>query len=149
MTAEVKAGQDFNEELLSGYLDGTLVQQEEQRARLYLEGSAEARTLFNQMQEMREAAMSTSFVKAPDIQWSEKARGPVSRATRGLGFILMGVWAAGMLGFILWEIARGEGSLFEKLLVFGSFSAFGLLLISVLLDRIKSAKTDPYKGVEK
>ena len=67
MTAEVKAGQDFNQELLSGYLDGSLVQQDEQRVRLYLEGSAEARTLLSQMQEMREAAMSTGFVKTPDI----------------------------------------------------------------------------------
>ena len=149
MTSKVKVREDFNEELLSGYLDGTLVQQDEQRVRLYLEGSAEARTLLNQLQEMREAAMSTSFVRAPDIQWSETARSPVSRISRGLGFILMSVWAAGMLGFLLWEIARGPESLFEKLLVFGSFTAVGLLLLSVLLDRIKAAKTDPYKGVEK
>lgn len=149
MTAKVKVRQDFNEELLSGYLDGTLVQQDEQRVRLYLEDSAEARTLLNQMKEMREAAMSTSFVKAPDIQWSEKARSPVSRVSRGLGFILMSVWGAGLLGFLLWEIARSPESLLEKLLVFGSLSAVGLLLLSVLLDRIKVAKTDPYKGVKK
>ena len=149
MMVEVKLSQAFNEELLSGYLDGTLVQQDEQRVRLHLEDSAEARTLLDQMKEMRDAAMSTSFVKAPDIQWSERAHSPVSRVSRGLGFILLSVWAAAMLGFILWEIARGSESLVEKLLVFGSFSAVGLLLLSVLLDRIKAAKTDPYKGVEK
>jgi len=37
----------------------------------------------------------------------------------------------------------------EKLLIFGGLTAFGLLFLSVLIDRIKAARTDRYWGVEK
>ena len=36
-----------------------------------------------------------------------------------------------------------------RVLVFGGLSAFALLFLSVLLDRINAARTDPYREVEK
>ncbi len=139
----------FDEELLSGYLDGVLVQQDEQRVRVRLESSSEARELLAQLREIREAAMSTSFTKQPDVQWSEKPRGGVSRWTRGLGFLLFLAWAVGIVGYGLWSVATGPESLFGKLAVFGLVSGIVLLLLSVLLDRLKVAKSDPYRGVVK
>jgi hypothetical protein len=39
--------------------------------------------------------------------------------------------------------------LLEKTLIFGGLAAFGLIFLSVLLDRIKTARTDRYREVEK
>ena len=46
----------FPEELLSGYLDGALTQQEEQRVRLHLERSPEARAMLEDLAALRSAA---------------------------------------------------------------------------------------------
>ena len=148
MTDE-KTTKELSEELLSGYIDGALVQQDEQRVRIHLENSAEARELVAQMRQMREAAMKTEFSEATDLQWSEKAKSPVSSLSRGLGFLLFILWGIGLLGLGLWEVARGSESLLGKLLVFGLVSGLALLLLSVFLDRRRDAKHDPYKGVEK
>ena len=59
------------------------------------------------------------------------------------------VWLLVVAGFGLWHLWQSPEGLFEKLLVFGGLTAFGLLFLSVLIDRISSARTDRYRGVEK
>lgn len=138
----------FPEELLSGYLDGVLTQQQEQHVRVALEESQEARDLLRQLQQMREASMSTTF-REEDRQWSEAARTATSRWSRRLGFVLLVLWGAGMSGYALWEMARGTESWLEKSVVFGGLAGVVLLFFSVLLDRLRDRRTDRYEGVEK
>ncbi len=140
---------EFNEELLSGYLDGALVQQDEQRVRVHLEGSAEARELLRQLVEIREAAIETKFPENRDYQWSEAPRGAASSISRRLGFLLFGAWTVALIGYSLWQMARSDEPLFAKLLVAGVVSGAALLLLSAVIDRLKVAKDDPYRGVEK
>ena len=139
----------FEEELLSGYLDGALTQQDTQRVRVHLEGSAEASRLLEELRTMREASMSTSFEVHEDRQWREAGRTAVSRASRGLGLVLLLVWAAGTGGFALWHVAQGSEDWWEKALVFGGVGAVALLFLSALLDRVRDSRTDRYKEVEK
>ncbi len=141
--------EEFNEELLSGYLDGALVQRDEQRVRVHIEGSPEARKLLDQLRQMREAARDTKFVRPPDLQFSERPKSGVSRLARFFGAWVVGVWFAALIGYASWEIAVDEGPWFAKVLFFGIFSGLGLLLLSVLLDRLRDAKDDRYRGVEK
>ncbi len=140
---------EFSEDLLSGYLDGALVQQDRQRVRIHLERSEEARELLGQLKEIREAAMETQFPENRDHQWSEKPRGAISWLSRGLGFVLFIAWTVALIGYSLWEMARSDEPLLAKLLVFGVVSALALLLLSVLIDRLDAAKDDRYRGVEK
>lgn len=139
----------FDQSLISGHLDGELTQAAEQRVRLHLEECSHCRALFDELQTMREAAMSTRFVEPSDDQWDERPHGFSSRLSRTLGWLLTAVWLVVVAGFGLWHLWQSPEGLFEKLLVFGGLTAFGLLFLSVLIDRISSARTDRYRGVEK
>jgi hypothetical protein len=141
--------EEFNEELLSGFLDGALVQQDEQRVRVHIEGSAEARKLLVELRQMREAARDTKFVRPPDLQFSERPKSGVSRVSRFFGAQVVGVWSVALVGYISWEVVVEEGPWIPKALLFGLFSGLVLLLLSVLLDRLRDAKDDRYRGVEK
>ena len=59
------------------------------------------------------------------------------------------IWAVALAGFGLWQFWQGSENLMERFLVFGGLSALVLLFLSVLLDRLRTAQTDPYREVEK
>ena len=139
----------FDETMISGFLDGELTQATDQRVRIHVEECAHCSALLGELRTIREAAMSTQFVRPDDEQWNERPRGRFSFATRGFGWVLGVVWLVTITAYGLWQVWQAPDSLFEKLLVFGGGSAFALLLISVLADRIRSSRTDRYREVKK
>ena len=139
----------FDEALLTGYLDQVLNQEQEQRVRLHLEDCAACRSLVDDLRELREATMTTEFNVPSDDQWRETPRGPISGLAFGLGWLMVIVWLVGVSGFVLGQLWSGPETLTEKLLAFGLISGVLLLLLSVLLDRIRTYKTDRYRRVEK
>lgn len=142
-------GRGFDESLLTGYLDGALTQGDEQRVRVHLEDCDSCRRLVAGMRETREATMSTRFEMPRDDQWDEAPRGAASRLTFGLGWMMLLAWALGVAGFAIGQLWSGPESLLEKLLAFGGLSGFLLLFLSVLIDRLKTMRTDPYRRVQK
>lgn len=145
----VLCARGFPEELLSGYLDGELTQSDEQRVRLHLEDCASCRAVLEDLQTLREVAMTTDFSEPNPTEWGELPRGRASAAFRSLGWILIVIWVVAIAGYAAWELATGPERLAVKLLTFGGVSGLGLLLLSVLIDRIRTARTDRYKGVER
>ncbi|MFV2074132.1 MAG: anti-sigma factor [Thermoanaerobaculales bacterium] len=139
----------FDETLISGYLDAELTQAADQKVRVHLEDCADCRSLLDELKKLREATMSTEFRNPDDTQWNERPRGTVSRLARGTGWILTAFWAVTVAAYALWEFWRAPTHPVERLLVVGGLSALTLLFVSVLLDRIKSARTDPYREIEK
>jgi len=93
--------------------------------------------------------MSTEFQKPDDSQWDERPQTGLSLAARGTGWIIAVVWAVFFATYALWQFWQGSANLVERLLVFGGLSALALLFTSVLLDRLRTARTDPYREVEK
>ncbi len=139
----------FDQSLISGHLDGELTQAAAQKVRLHMEGCTRCRALYDELRIMREAAMSTRFVEPSDDQWDERPRGISSLFSRSLGWLLAIVWLATVAGYALWHVWQSPEALFEKVLVFGGLTAFGLLFLSVLIDRIRTGRTDRYRGVER
>jgi len=139
----------FDEALVSGFLDGELTQAKEQKVGLHMEDCQHCRTLYDELRELREVAMTTRFAEPTDEQWDEKPRGAVSWTTRRLGWIIAIFWFAALGGYGLWQIWQAPQNLVQRMLTFGGLSAFVLLFISVLIDRIRSARTDRYQEVEK
>ena len=139
----------FEESLISGYLDGELTQAAEQRVSIHLEDCAYCRKLLADMAKILEAAMSTEFARPDDDQWDERPRSTASFLARGVGWILAVVWLAGVVGYGLWQFWQSSANIVERVLVFGGLSALALLFCSVALDRIASARTDPYREVER
>ena len=139
----------FDEALLSGYLDGELTQAEEQRVRIHLEDHPDARALLDEMQQTREATMTTRLEVPEDIQWDERPRGPLSLLTRRLGWWILVAWTVCVAAYGLWQFFTSPEHLVEKLVAATAVSGFGLLFASVLLDRVRDARTDRYRRVAK
>jgi len=139
----------FDETLISGHLDGELTQADEQRVRIHLEDCDVCRTSYEELLELREATMTTQLDQPRDLQWDEKPQGLFSSLSRGFGWIILVVWALGTTGFALWQLATGPEGLVEKLIVFGGLFGIGLLFASILVDRLRAARTDPYREVQK
>lgn len=142
-------GRTFDESLLTGYLDGVLTQADDQRVRLHLEECAGCRRLIDEMRETREATMSTRFELPADDQWNEAPRGLASRLSFRLGWTLLLLWAVGMAGLAVGHLWASEMPLGEKLLLFGGSSGAVLLFLSVLIDRLKTQRDDPYRRVQR
>jgi anti-sigma factor RsiW len=147
MTGE---GHEFDEALISGYLDGELTQQDAQRVRLHLEDCADCRRIAGDLRTMKEATMTTRFRVPEDTQWDERPRGAVSRILHDAGLLILAGWLVGIAAYIVWGIASDAESLrFENVLVFGLLLAFGLVVLSALVDRLRVRRSDPYRKVRK
>jgi anti-sigma factor RsiW len=139
----------FDETLISGYLDGELTQGDAQRVRLHLEDCETCRRLAGELGQLREVTMSTEFKVPDDSQWDETPSGGLSAVFRNFGWMILLAWFAGITGFALWQVATESENLWETLIGFSMFLGFGLVFLSVLLDRLKARKTDRYLGVKK
>lgn len=139
----------FDQTLLSGHLDGELTQADEQRVRIHLEDCTSCRAVYVELEQLREATMTTRLDQPRDLEWDERPRGVFSGLSRGLGWLILIVWGVVTTGFGLWQLATGPENLMEKLIVFGGLSGLALLFVSIIVDRIRAAQTDRYRGVKK
>lgn len=116
MTA--RCGRTFDEILLSGYIDGTLTQSEEQRVRIHLEDCPVRRRAVAEMAGLREVAMSSQFRMPLETEWSENPRTGGSRLSFGLGWLLLLVWALAIGAFALADLWRTRASLDVEALLY-------------------------------
>lgn len=136
-------------ELLSGYLDRELTQQQRQRVQIHCEACAECKKNLEELQALRDSIGKARLSELDADVWRERMDDPTVRASRGIGWLLF-------LGGVL--IATGVGtykmaldtsiSLGEKLIIGGIYSGLALLFFSVLRQRLIERKTDKYKDVE-
>lgn len=139
----------FEESLFSGYVDGELTQADNQRVQLHLDGCPACQALVDDMQQIREAAMTTDFPVPTDEEWREAPRGPGSAWTRRLGWMLVLAWIIGAICLAILGFIQGSAAWYEKALV-GALVGGGLLLfVSVLIDRLQALKSDRYGRVRK
>ena len=139
----------FDEELLSGYLDGALPQATAQRVRLHLEGCDDCRRLHRELLTLREAAISTRFETPADDEWPELPRTRPSLLSRSLGWTVLVAWTVVIAVVALWRAVSQAGDPLEVFLVVGLPGGLLLLFLSVLLDRLRDMKTDRYRGVQR
>ena len=143
------ASTHFDEELLSGFLDGTLSHREMQRVRLLIESNQEAKRVFREMQALRETALSTRFIAPDDEAWPELPATRMSRASRSIGWLLICSWLAVVTVLALWRFLSQTGDPLEIFLVLGLPGGFVLLFVSVLLDRLRHLPNDRYRNVHR
>ncbi len=140
---------EFEQSLLSGYVDGELTQADNQRVRVHLDHCDSCRQLVMEIRQIRQAASSTPFPVPTDEQWWEAPRSGGSRWLRRLGWTLVGLWLAGELWLVTRALIEGSASAFEKVAVAGLTGGVVLLFLSVLLDRLAVLRTDRYRRVQK
>jgi predicted anti-sigma-YlaC factor YlaD len=140
----------FDQALISGYIDGELTQGDAQRVRLHLEDCAGCRQMADDLRRLKETTMTTEFRVPEDTQWDETPRNTASRILHNFGWFLAIVWVAGVVAYVVWQMATDSESIqLEGMLGFAILLAFGLIILSALIDRLKTRKTDPYRKVKK
>ncbi len=139
----------FDEELISGYLDGALPQVQSQKVRLHVEDCGACRNLLTELKTLREAAISTRFKSPDDDEWSELPRTVPGRLSRRMGWVVLIAWLLVVTGLALWRFLTQAGDPLEIFLALGLPGGILLLFVSVLMDRLRDLKTDRYRGVHR
>lgn len=137
-------------ELLSGFVDDELTQQDSQRVRLHLDQCETCRQELDEINRMRRNLTNARLSNLNSDIWRETMDDASVKTTRGIGWLLLigGVLVAG--GFAVYEVFTGfsSWSLVEKLIVGGVYGGGLLLFLSVLRQRLIERKKDRYKDVE-
>ena len=141
------------EALLSGYLDGELTQGDRQRVEVIMENCQNCAKTFEELKKLRSEIGDIQYEHMTETERLKAAKDPVAETGASLGQVLV------IGGFIIFYgsciylalkgiLADPDTPLFMKIGLPAMFLGFGVLLTSVIIDRIKESKTDPYKDVE-
>ena len=136
-------------ELLSGYIDGELTQQQRQHVTLHCSGCAQCRADLAELRALKERISDTPLSELGEDQWRENMNDTMGQLSRGVGWLLFiaGLLIAGF--YALYHLIMDTGmSLVEKFIIFGVYGGLAVLLFSVLRQRLIERKSDKYKDVE-
>ncbi len=139
----------FDEELISGYIDGALPQVDAQRVRLHVEDCGACRTLYEELRTLRETARSTRFDGPGDDEWPELPKTRPGRLSMSVGWVVLIAWLLVTSGLALYRFLIHAQDPLEIFLMLGLPGGVLLLGLSVLMDRLKELKTDRYRGVHR
>ena len=135
-------------ELLSGYIDGELTQQERQRVELLCETNEEFRRNLEELSALRERIGRTPLGEADEQHWGERMNDSGVRVTSMIGWILFIGGIVIALGvFVLTLLFDPTVGGLAKLVIVAVYGGLALLLVSVLRQRLIERKTDKYKNV--
>ncbi len=139
----------FDEELISGYIDGALPQMQAQSVRLHVEDCGTCRNLLEELETLRETAKSTRFKGPEEDEWPELPKTRPGRFSRSLGWVLLIAWLLAVSALALWRFLTQAGNPLEIFLVLGLPGGVLLLFVAVLMDRLRELKADRYRGVHR
>ncbi len=146
---QAKSQQDKNFELLSGYLDGELTQQEAQKVMLLLENNSEYKKLHDELLSMRQEVQSLSLQES-ELEYLDKLiKEPIAKTSRILGFILISASAIILIGLLLFFVFTNPA--ISLALKFGISLMGGgglLLLISVLRQKMLNTRNEKYNRLK-
>ncbi|RLA32130.1 MAG: hypothetical protein DRR11_09150 [Gammaproteobacteria bacterium] len=136
-------------EQLSGYVDGELTQQQQQRVDVHCASCAECAKDLHELQELRESIGNARLSNKNQDEWREMMNDTTVQTTRGIGWLLFIGGALVCLGIgVFVFLFASSVSLVEKLVVSAIYGGLALLFYSVLRQRLIERKTDKYKDVE-
>ena len=150
---EIKKGDDMSackkyKGLLMGLIDQELSPEEASEVNKHLHRCERCREEYEQLQETCNKIESIS-IKEPEDKILEKLwRSPYSRISKISGFLLVLFGWISLIVYTLVEwILHGSQGLFHKITIGAIILGFLVLLASVIRERIKGYKSDPYKEV--
>ena len=149
MTNDIQNGAGHVGELMSGYIDGELTQQDRQRVEVHCDSCAQCENTLADLKELRNAVGKARLSELGEDKWREEMDDTVVKVARGIGWLMfIGGWLV-IGGISLFaSIMNDSTSLGVKLLVASTYVGLASLFISVLRQRLIERKTDKYKDVE-
>ena len=136
-------------EMLSGFVDGELTQQQRQLVRLHCDQCTQCQENLASLRELRERIGHSNLSEVGEDKWRETMNDSGVQTTRSIGWLLfiaglLVVAGIGLAGFIFSD----EIPIGVKLILFAIYGGLATLLYSVLRQRLIERKTDKYKDVE-
>jgi len=138
------------ETLLSGFVDQELDPDQTQKMNTHLIRCAGCREAYEELVRLSDDVEAISFLEPQDEALEKLWGAPYSRFIRNSGiFLVLAGWACLVLyGTYQFLIDRNEAPI-PKMAAAAVFIGFGILLYSVIRDRIKTYSADPYKEIER
>ncbi len=141
--------QNSKYEMLSGFLDEELTQQEAQKVMLLLESDDEYRRLHDEMLAMRQEVQSLSLQDSELEHLDKLFQEPVAKTSRIFGFALLAISAVILVALTMYAVIIHQAISIWLKFAIGFLSAGGLfLLFSVLRQRMMVSKHDKYNRVK-
>ena len=136
-------------ELLSGYVDGELTQQQRQLVSLHCEDCAECRDILTRLREIRQSVGKAQLSELGEDKWRETMNDSTVQTTRSIGWLMFitGLLAIAGIGIVTF-LFDNEIPVVMKLIIIAVYGGLATLLFSVLRQRLIERKTDKYKDVE-
>lgn len=136
-------------ELLSGYVDGELTQQQRQRVEVHCRECAHCEEQLRSIQSIRSKVGNSKLSALGVDHWRERSADDSARALHHVGWFiaLVSVIVLGAAGLYLFVVDTTIPT-WQKLAIGGIYVGGSLLMLSVLRQRWLESKTDKYKDVE-
>jgi anti-sigma factor RsiW len=136
-------------ELLSGYIDGELTQQQRQRVEVHCTNCAACAGELDELARLRKEVGAANLSEFGEDTWRETMSDTSVQTSRGIGWLLLvgGILAASGIAVFTF-LADPAIVLRDKLIAGAVYGGLALLFISVLRQRLVERKTDKYKDVE-
>ena len=148
-TFSARSIDDHVGEMLSGYIDGELTQQQRQQVEVHCDSCEECNRNLRELRALREQVGRSGLSELGEDIWREQMNDTTVRATRGIGWLLFIGGLLILAGYITYEFVIDTSmSLGIKLLFAAIYGGMGVLFFSVLWQRLIERKTDKYKDVE-
>lgn len=137
------------DELLSGYLDGELTQQERQRVEVHVDGCQRCSARLRELGKLRTSVGKLQLDGIAKEEWKEMMNDAVARTARGAGWLLFVGGMLALVGYIGYEfvLSHTEPPL-VKWAVGALYLGLAALLMSVLRQRLVARRKDKYRDVE-
>lgn len=137
------------DELLSGYIDGELTQQQRQHVEWHCTDCNACAEELEQLSRLRADIGAASFSQYGEDRWRETMNDATVQASRGFGWLLLvgGILACAGIAVIAF-LTDPTIKLGAKIIAGAVYGGTTLLFISVLRQRLIERKTDKYKDVE-
>lgn len=134
--------------LLMGLIDQELSPEEASEVNRHLHRCEQCRQEYEQLRETCKKIESIS-IKEPEDEILKKIwQSPYSRISKISGFLLVLFgWISLVIYTLIELILHGSHGLFHKITIGAIILGFLVLLASVIRERIKGYKSDPYKEV--
>ena len=142
------------QEMLAGYVDGELSEDERMAFELELQRDPDLRAELEEFKRLKEVTGMMHYADLPDEVWESYWQNLYRKTERGIGWILFSVGAIFLLCFGLWQ-ALGQFyvdptvPLFVKIGVSAVGAGFIVLLVSFVRERLFAYNRDRYKEVMK
>jgi hypothetical protein len=147
-TIQSHSMQNSKYEMLSGYLDGELTQQEAQKVMLLLDSDESYRQLHDEMAIMRQEVQSLSLQDNELEHLDRLFQEPVAKNSRLFGFALLAISSVIIVAMVMYFVFMNAAiSLLLKCAIAGLGFGALLLLFSVLRQRITVSRGEKYKRI--